>query len=167
MVFNTVDSVAVGLDFEGFLFSEFWVKSPEKKFTVWSWCADVWRKSWDRLDFGMESDVAELDIRFEGGNFFSEILRVARVFGIPDPAFTGRTYSPIKFSIRSKPSLANWWCVGIMRTVLMVIDILGDFLIEEFFNLDLVKWLREGFLLMKSENRFFKGRFGDLKSDFF
>lgn len=54
-----------------------------------------------------------------------------------------------------------------MWTVLLVIDVLGDFLIEEFFNLDLIKWLREGFLLVKSENRFFKGRFGDLKSDFF
>ncbi len=155
MVFNAVDSVAVGFEFKGFLFSDFGVKSPEKEFTIWSWCAYVWCKSRDRLDFGMESNVAEFDIRFEGGDFLSEILRVVRVFGIPDPAFTRRSYSPIKFSIRSKPSLANWWCVGIMRTVLLVIDVLGDFLIEEFFNLDLIKWLREGFLLMKSENRLF------------
>jgi hypothetical protein len=55
----------------------------------------------------MESNVAEFDIRFEGGDFLSEIWRVVRVFGIPDPAFTGRSYSPIKFSIRSKSSLAD------------------------------------------------------------
>jgi hypothetical protein len=33
-VFNAVDSVAVGFEFKGFLFSEFGVKGPEKEFTV-------------------------------------------------------------------------------------------------------------------------------------
>ncbi len=54
-----------------------------------------------------------------------------------------------------------------MWTVLLVVDILWYFLIEEFFNLDLVKGLREGFLLMNSEDGFFEGWLGNVESDLF
>ena len=49
----------------------------------------------------------------------------------------------------------------------MVVDVLGYFLVEDFLNLDLIKGLREGFLLMDSEDGFFEGGFRNVESDFF
>ena len=87
----------------------------------------------------MESDVAEFDIRFEGGNFLSKILRVIGVLGIPHPAFTRSAYSSIKLPVCREYSFADRGSICIMGTVLLVVDVLRDFLIEEFFDLDLVE----------------------------
>ncbi len=54
-----------------------------------------------------------------------------------------------------------------MWAILLVVDVLWDFLIKEFLDLNLVKRLREVFLLMDSEDGFFEREFGNLESDLF
>ena len=54
-----------------------------------------------------------------------------------------------------------------MWAVLFVVDVLWDFLVKKFLDLNLIKGIREIFFLMNSEDGFFEREFGNLESDLF
>ncbi len=147
MIFNAVDTVSVRFYLERFLLRQVGVECPKQKFSVGSGGTNIRSECRNGLNFRMERDITKFDIWLEKSDLFCKVFGIAGIFGIPYPSFTGWPDSTIQLTTWWEFSLINAGGISIVRTVLLIVDVLRDFLVKELLNFDLIEWLLKCFLI--------------------